>query len=105
LPILLLTTCNVPAKTHPSHQKDNLPQAQAFAGDLENENVKPFELLLVLGAMAFPITMMCSYELCCSARARQLHSAGSFLPIRAAHGSRASHDIGFFLSVDRKRIF
>ena|SRR5258707_8312302 len=102
--ILLLTACNSAANGRHSGEKDNLPQAQTFAGDFENGNVKPFELLLVLGAMAFPITLICSYEICRSVRVRQLNSAGSFFPLRAANASRAAHDIGFFHRVDRKRI-
>jgi hypothetical protein len=102
--ILLLTACNSAANERPSGEKDNPPQMQTFAGDFENENVTPFELLFVLGAMAFPITLICSYELCRSARVRQLHSAGGFFPLRAVNAARATHDIGFFHCVERKRM-
>jgi hypothetical protein len=104
LAVLILTACSSAAKSRPSSEKDNLLQAQTFAGDFENENVKPFELVLVLGAMAFPIGLICFYELCRSAPMRCINPVGTFFPLRAANGSQASHDIGFFHSVDCKRI-
>ncbi len=104
LAILLLATCNVAAKARPSREKVNLLPVRTLARVFENESVKPLELVLVLGAMAFPMTLICSYELCRSARVRQLHPVGSFFPLRATNDSRASHDMVFFHCVDQKRI-
>jgi len=80
LAILLLAVCNTAAMGHPSDKSDSLLQGQTSAGDFGSENEKDFELAL-LGVMAFPVILICSYELCRSLRVRQPVSVGSFFPL------------------------
>lgn len=94
LGILLLAACTTGAKGRPSNQNDALLQLQTSTGALGNENEKPFELLLLLGATAFPVTLICTYELFRSIRAPRFIPFGSFHPLRAANASRVRHDIG-----------
>jgi hypothetical protein len=101
LAILLLAACNASAKGSPSNEQDNPLQVQTSPGDFGNENEKPFELVLILGAMVFPVALICSYELCRSTRVRQLVPVGRFLPLSAMNPSQSSQDIGIFYCPSR----
>jgi hypothetical protein len=90
LTILLLAACSTDAKARPYDENHTVPHVQASAGDLGSENQQPFELLLLLGAMAFPVTLICTYELCRSLRVGRVTPFGSFHPLRAAHASRGT---------------
>jgi hypothetical protein len=96
LAILLLAACTTEAKGRPSNQNDAQLQLQTSSGDFGNETEKPFELVLLLGAMAFPVTLICSYELCRSMRVRQPISFGSFFPLRPANASQAGRHMAMF---------
>ncbi len=101
LAILLLATCNASGQASLSNEKDNLLQVQASPGDFGNENEKPFEVVLILGAMVFPVALICSYELCRSTRVRQLVPVGRFLPLPAVDASPSTQDIGIFYCAAR----
>ena len=101
LAILLLATCNASGQASLSNEKDNLLQVQASPGDFGNENEKPFEVVLILGAMVFPVALICSYELCRSTRVRQLVPVGRFLALSAMNPSQSSQDIGIFYCAAR----
>src|SRR5260370_15246897 len=102
LAILLLATYNPSGEASFSKEKDNLLQVQTSPGNFGNENEKPFEVVLILGAMVFPVALICSYELCRSTRVRQLVPVGRFLPLPAVDGSQSSQDIGIFYCVARR---
>jgi len=84
----------------PADKSDSLLQGQTSAGDFGNENEKDFGLAL-LGVMAFPVILICSYELCRSLRLRQPVSVGSFLPL-SVDRSPVFRDVGIIHEVERE---
>lgn len=99
LAILLLAVCNTVAMGRPADKSDSLLQGQTSAGDFGNENEKNFGLVL-LGVMAFPVILICSYELCRSLCVRQPVSVGSFLPL-PVNRSLVFRDVGIIHEVER----
>jgi hypothetical protein len=97
LAILLLASCNCEAKGRPSNEKGTLLQLQPSPGPVENENASTFELFILLGAAAFPVTLICSYEVCRSIRVRPLSPRGSSLSPRAVNAPQMNHGMGVFL--------
>lgn len=91
LSFLLLTACSASAVEGPSKEKDALLLSQTSVTEFGNENESPFELLLLLGAMAFPVALICSYEVYQSICARRLFPSDS---LRAVNASLVSRDMG-----------
>ena len=96
LAILLLAACNTEAKGRPSQENGTPLQLQTSPADFGNETGKTFELLLLLGAMAFPVTLICTYEFCRSIRVRRFMPFGSFHPLRAANASQEGRNMAMF---------
>jgi hypothetical protein len=94
LAVLLLAACNASAMERPSKEKDTLLHAQSFVTDFGSENERPLELALLLGAMVFPVILICSHEAYQSIRARRLFPQGSLLPLPSVNVSRVSREVG-----------
>jgi hypothetical protein len=102
LAILLLAVTSTSAMGRSSNNSDSLLQVQASAGDFGNENQKASELIFLLGAMAFPVLLICSYELCRSLRVRHAVSFEGFLPLPGANRLLAIGDVGIIHEVERE---
>jgi hypothetical protein len=94
LAVLLLAACNASAVERPSKAKDTVLQAQTFVIDIGSDNEHPLELALLLGAMVFPVILICSHEVYQSIRARLLFPQGSLLPLPSVNVSRVSREVG-----------
>lgn len=88
LAILLLASCNSEAKGRPSPERGALLQVQPSTGAFESENENTFELCILFGALAFPVTLICCYEVCRSIRVR---SATEGVCAWVRTGETASH--------------
>jgi hypothetical protein len=82
LAVLLLAAGNTEAKGRPSNDSHTLLHVLASPGDFGNQSEKPFEMLLLLGA--FPVALICSYEVCRSIRSRRFIPFGGFHPLTAS---------------------
>jgi hypothetical protein len=85
LAMLLLAACSTAAMGRPSNRNDKPLQSQTFLADFGNESEGPFELALLLGAMTFPVILICSYELFRPLSVRKPAPSGSYLPLGAAN--------------------
>ncbi len=106
LAILLFAVCGTAAMGRPCNKIDSLNidslnQVHASLGDFGTENEKGFGLFL-LGAMAFPVILICSYELCRSLRVRQPVTVGSFHPLPAVKYSLVFRDVGIIHEGERE---
>jgi hypothetical protein len=101
LAIVLLAVCNTVAMGDPSSKSDSLNQEQTSAGDFASENEKGLGLFL-LGVMAFPVILICSYELCRSLRVRQPVPVGSFHPLPTVNRSLVFRDVGIIHEMKRE---
>lgn len=101
LAILLFAVCSTAAMGRPSNKINSLNQVHASLGDFGNENEKGFGLFL-LGVMAFPVILICSYELCRSLRVRQPVTVGSFLPLPTVNRSLVFRDVGIIHEAERE---
>ena len=102
LVILLLAVTSTSATGRPSNETHSLLRVQASAGDFGNESQKASELILLLGAMAFPVFLICSYEVCRSLRVPKPVSFEGFLPLPGANRLLAADEVGIIDEVERE---
>ncbi len=72
LAILLFATCNTGADGRSASERGSLLQVQPSPFHVHKENKETFEMVLFLGALAFPVILICASEVCRSIRVRQL---------------------------------